>query len=62
MRVSTTHIGVNGEPAASLVTIEWVTVGNPGNASDTANHCYATACGSVAETFRISKFETTNAQ
>ncbi len=47
---------------ASAVTIDWVTVGNPGNAADTASNCYAADCGSVAEVYRISKFEMTNAQ
>ena len=43
-------------PAASAVSIDWVTVGAPGNAADT------TGFGSVAETYRISKTEVTNAQ
>ncbi len=46
-------------PAASAVTIDWVTVGDPGNACDTqSDGCF----GSVAETYRISETEVTNAQ
>ena len=41
---------------ASAVTFDWVTVGNPGNAADT------TGFGSVANTYRISRYEVTNAQ
>jgi hypothetical protein len=33
---------------ASAVTIDWVTVGDPGNAADTASNCFAANCGSVA--------------
>jgi formylglycine-generating enzyme required for sulfatase activity len=43
-------------PAASAVTIDWVTVGDPGNAADT------TGFGSVSEVYRISETEVTNAQ
>jgi len=43
-------------PAASAVIIDWVTVGDPGNAADT------TGFGSVSEVYRISKTEVTNAQ
>jgi len=46
-------------PTASAVSIDWVTVGDPGNACDTqSGGCF----GSVAETYRISKTEVTNAQ
>ncbi len=46
-------------PAASAVTIDWVTVGAPGNACDTQSQgCF----GAVAETYRISATEVTNAQ
>ena len=34
-------------PASSL-DIEWVVVGNPGNASDTTSNCFAGFCGSVS--------------
>ncbi len=44
---------------ASAVTIDWVTVGDPGNACDVQTQgCF----GAVADTYQISKFETTNAQ
>ena len=46
----------------SAVTIDWVTVGDPGNPADTASNCFAANCGSVAETYRISQYEVTNAQ
>ena len=50
-------------PQASAVTIEWVTVGHPGNAPDTeVMSDGTTGYGSVAEVYRISKYETTNAQ
>jgi formylglycine-generating enzyme required for sulfatase activity len=45
--------------AAQAVTIDWVTVGNPGNACDTQSQgCF----GAVAYTYQISRYETTNAQ
>jgi formylglycine-generating enzyme required for sulfatase activity len=47
---------------ASAVTIDWVLVGDPGNAADTATNCYAANCGSVADSYRISRYEVTNAQ
>jgi len=41
------------------VTIDWVTVGDPGNACDTQSQgCF----GAVAETYLIAKYEVTNAQ
>ena len=44
---------------ASAVTIDWVTVGDPGNACDTQSQgCF----GAVADTYRISKTEVTYAQ
>ena len=42
---------------AHAVAIEWATVANPGNAADPD-----TGLGSVAEVYRISQFEVTNAQ
>jgi hypothetical protein len=54
---------------AHAVTLEWVTVGDPGNAGDTeVTTCCGslsigtTGFGSVGYVFRISKFEITNAQ
>lgn len=41
---------------ASAVTIDWVTIGDPGNAADAAG------IGAVATSYRISKTEVTNAQ
>ena len=46
-------------PSADAVTIDWVTVGNPGNASDPAT---GKQYGTVAEQYRIMKFEFTNSQ
>ncbi len=43
-------------PNARGVTIDWVTVGDAGNAADTTTY------GAVADAFRIMKFEFTNAQ
>jgi len=47
-------------PAASaVVVVDWVTVGDPGNACDPQSQgCF----GAVAESYRISRFEVTNAQ
>jgi len=47
-------------PAASAVMVlDWVTVGDPGNACDPQSQgCF----GAVAESYRISRFEVTNAQ
>jgi len=41
---------------ADAVTIDWVTVGDPGNAADTTGY------GAVTESYRIMKFEFTNSQ
>jgi sulfatase modifying factor 1 len=41
---------------ADAVTINWVTVGDPGNAADNTGY------GAVAESYRIMKFEWTNSQ
>ena len=41
---------------AAPITIDWVTVGDPGNTADTSTY------GSVADPFRIMKFEFTNQQ
>lgn len=43
-------------PGASAVNIDWVTVGAPGNAADNTGY------GAVAEVYRISETEVTNAQ
>ena len=43
-------------PNAHAVTIDWVTVGDPGNTADT------TAYGAVVDSFQIMKFEFTNEQ
>ncbi len=46
--------------AASAVAIDWVTVGNPGNACDVQG---ALGCfGAVGHVYQISKYEVTNAQ
>ena len=46
-------------PSASAVTIDWVDVGDPGNACDTQSQgCF----GSVASRYRIAATEVTNAQ
>jgi hypothetical protein len=54
--------------AATAVNIEWVTVSAPGNPGDTeimvccGNSIGSSGYGSVAYVYRISKYETTNAQ
>ena len=46
-------------PVASAVNIAWVTVGDPGNSCDPQDPgCF----GAVSYTYRISRYETTNAQ
>lgn len=47
---------------ANAVTIDWVYVGDPDNAPDTATNCYTANCGSVPYEYKISKYEVTNAQ
>ena len=47
---------------ASAVTIDWVPVGDPGNAPDVATNCFAVNCGSVPYAYSIAKFPVTNAQ
>jgi formylglycine-generating enzyme required for sulfatase activity len=53
-------------PTASAVTIDWVTVGSPGNAADTnpvnCGPSSASPCGVVATPYKIGKYEVTNAQ
>ena len=44
--------------SAHAVTIDWLTVGDPGNAADTAPAGY----GAVADSFQIMKYEFTNQQ
>ncbi len=46
-------------PAQAVVNIDWVTVGDPGNACD--SHPYGCP-GAVAYEYRIGKYEVTNAQ
>ncbi|NBV47181.1 MAG: PEP-CTERM sorting domain-containing protein [Planctomycetia bacterium] len=46
--------------AAHAVTIDWVTVGDPGNAADTTGD--PNPAGAVADEFRIMKYEWTNSQ
>jgi formylglycine-generating enzyme required for sulfatase activity len=55
---------------AHAVVMEWVTVGDPGNVPDTDPYLYPSICGpdwdqpcgSVPYTYRIGKYEVTNAQ
>ncbi len=42
--------------ASASVTMDWVNVGNPGNAADTTGY------GAVAYAYQIGKYEVTNAQ
>jgi sulfatase modifying factor 1 len=46
--------------SAPAVTIDWVTVGDPGNAADTTGD--PDPAGAVADEFRIMKYEWTNSQ
>jgi hypothetical protein len=46
-------------PAHAEVTMDWLTIDDPGNACDTQSEgCF----GAVAYSYRISKYEVTNAQ
>jgi formylglycine-generating enzyme required for sulfatase activity len=47
---------------ARAVTIDWVTVGDPGNAYDTINTGTNPNYGAVADSFQIMKYEFTNEQ
>jgi len=49
-------------PASAEVTFEWATIGDPGNACDPPVPPFYNCIGSVSETYRISKYEVTNAQ
>ncbi len=50
-------------PPSAAVTIDWVAIGNPGNAADTpSSNCFSASCGSVSSSYNISKYEVTNAQ
>lgn len=51
--------GVCGVPARA-VTIDWVTVGDPGNTADTTGQ--PNPAGAVADSFQIMKYEFTNQQ
>ena len=55
---------LGGALAAQSVTIDWVTVGDPGNPSDTKVMVQdgTTGYGSVGRTYRIGRYEVTNAQ
>ncbi len=48
-----------GSPASAAVTIDWVSVGDPGNACDPLT---AACFGAAPNVYRISRFEITNAQ
>jgi formylglycine-generating enzyme required for sulfatase activity len=49
-------LGALATPAHAQVTIDWVTVGDPGNAADDTTY------GAVADAFQIMKYEFTNEQ
>jgi formylglycine-generating enzyme required for sulfatase activity len=42
--------------------MDWVPIGNPGNAPDTASNCYSVDCGQVNYNYYVSKYDTTNPQ
>ena len=48
-------------PGAHAVTIDWVTVGDPGNQNDNQGY-WGQNAGAVAESFQIMKYEFTNSQ
>jgi sulfatase modifying factor 1 len=47
---------------APAVTIEWASIGNPGNPADAPSptKCFVPECGSVPYDYRIARYETTN--
>ena len=49
-------LGLWGVSAHAQVTLDWVTVGDPGNTADTTTY------GAVADAFQIMKYEWTNSQ
>jgi formylglycine-generating enzyme required for sulfatase activity len=53
--------GLGTSIASAQVTLDWVNVGNPGNASDTVSTLIG-ELGAVAYEYRIGRFEVTNAQ
>jgi sulfatase modifying factor 1 len=53
-------LGLLAVPARAQVTIDWVTVGDPGNTADTTGQ--PNPAGAVADEFRIMKYEFTNQQ
>jgi sulfatase modifying factor 1 len=58
-------LAVLGAGPASAVALDWVTVGDPGNAPDASSkleNCFTPDCGSVSYPYRIGKYEVTNAQ
>lgn len=54
--VHTTFLFALALPATASVTIDWVTVGNAGNAADTTGY------GAVSYEYQIGKYEVTNSQ
>jgi len=58
LAVSFLSLGLATHTTSAQVTIEWVTVGDPGNAADTDPAGY----GDVADSFQIMKYEWTNSQ
>jgi formylglycine-generating enzyme required for sulfatase activity len=55
-RLATALVVAMSVTAARAVTVDWVTVGDPGNAADDTTY------GAVADSFRIMRYEWTNAQ
>jgi formylglycine-generating enzyme required for sulfatase activity len=47
---------------ASAVSIDWVYVGDPGNAASSSANCVVANCGVVSYEYLISKYEVTNSQ
>jgi len=56
VRAAVAVLGLLGAVPAGAVTIDWVTVGDPGNAADDTGY------GAVSDEFRIMQFEWTNSQ
>ena len=53
---------VSAELIRDGIDIEFVTIGNPGNAGDTRAEANPSGCGAVSYTYQIGKYEVTNAQ
>jgi len=65
LHISLCVLFISSVASAELVqgiSIDFVTIGNPGNTGDTRAEANPTGCGAVGYEYRIDKYEVTNAQ